>query len=102
MEAIRFSQVRKAFGAVQAVDGIDLEIPVGRAVALLGPNGAGKSTSIGMLLGLVRSDSGEISVFGETPAKAVEKGYVGAMLQEAKLPAGLTVKEIVDFVRGLY
>ncbi|GAA3214597.1 ABC transporter ATP-binding protein [Actinocorallia longicatena] len=102
MNAITFSQVRKAFGAVQAVDGIDLTIPAGRSIALLGPNGAGKSTSISMLLGLAKIDSGEISVFGETPAKAVEKGYVGAMLQEAKLPSGLTVGEIADFVRGLY
>ncbi|GAB2823390.1 ABC transporter ATP-binding protein [Actinocorallia aurea] len=102
MEAIRFSQVRKAYGQVQAVDGLDLSFAGGQSVALLGPNGAGKSTSIGMLLGLVRADAGTVEVYGGTPAEAVRKGWIGAMLQEAELPEGLTVKEIVSFVGGLY
>ncbi|GAB3674045.1 ABC transporter ATP-binding protein [Actinocorallia lasiicapitis] len=102
MNAITFAQVKKSYGDIQAVNGIDLDIPVGRSIALLGPNGAGKSTAINMLLGLAKADSGEIRIFGETPAKAVAQGHVGAMLQEAKLPTGLKVKEIVDFVRGLY
>ncbi len=102
MNAITFSQVRKSYGDVKAVDGLDLELPSARSVALLGPNGAGKSTSISMLLGLTRPDAGTITVCGHTPAEAVARGLVGAMLQEAALPEGLTVKEVVSFVHGLY
>lgn len=102
MNAITFSQVTKAYGSVRAVAGLDLAIPAGRTIALLGPNGAGKSTSIGMLLGLVRPDAGTISVCGLTPAEATAKGLIGAMLQQGDLPEGLTVKELVGFVRELY
>ncbi|GAA0939239.1 ABC transporter ATP-binding protein [Actinocorallia libanotica] len=102
MNAITFSQVRKAYGGVQAVDGLDLALPAGQSVALLGPNGAGKSTSLGMLLGLARPDSGTIGVFGHDPAEAVARGLVGAMLQDGSLPEGLTVAETVSFVHGLY
>jgi ABC-2 type transport system ATP-binding protein len=102
MEAITFTQVGKSYGSVRAVDTLDLTIGAGQAVALLGPNGAGKSTSISMLLGLALPDSGNVTVFGSAPAEAVAKGQVGAMLQDGALPAGLTVREIVDFVRQLY
>jgi ABC-2 type transport system ATP-binding protein len=102
MEAITFTQVGKSYGSVRAVDTLDLTIGAGQAVALLGPNGAGKSTSISMLLGLALPDSGNVTVFGSAPAEAVAKGQVGAMLQDGALPEGLTVREIVDFVRQLY
>ncbi|MCO5994885.1 ABC transporter ATP-binding protein [Actinoallomurus rhizosphaericola] len=102
MNAIAFTGVAKSYGAVRAVEGLDLTIEDGSTVALLGPNGAGKSTSIGMLLGLVRPTAGEISVFGETPDAAVKHGRVGAMLQDGDLIPGLTVREVVSFVRGLY
>jgi len=49
-------------GPIEAVRGIDVEIPVGETLALLGPNGAGKSTTIDMLLGLLRPDAGTVSV----------------------------------------
>jgi ABC-2 type transport system ATP-binding protein len=55
-----------------------------------------------MLLGLTRPDSGEITVFGRAPDAAVTAGLVGAMLQDGALVAGLTVRELVDFVRDLY
>ena len=54
----------KAFGATRAVDGIDLEVPVGSVYGLLGPNGAGKTTTIRMLATLLRPDAGQASVFG--------------------------------------
>jgi ABC-2 type transport system ATP-binding protein len=106
MNAITFTQVSKSYGkgdgAVLAVNALDLTIGVGQAVALLGPNGAGKSTSISMLLGLARPDTGSVSVFGGSPHEAVAGGLIGAMLQDGALVPGLTVREIVDFVRGLY
>jgi ABC-2 type transport system ATP-binding protein len=102
MNAIVFSSVAKSYGAVQAVQPLDLTIGTGKAVALLGPNGAGKSTTINMLLGLLRPDSGRIQVFDGSPDEAVAAGRVGAMLQEGALVPGLTVREMVDFVRRLY
>jgi ABC-2 type transport system ATP-binding protein len=102
MNAITFAGVSKSYDTVRAVESLDLEIGSGQAVALLGPNGAGKSTSIGMLLGLVRPSAGTVSVFGETPDAAVRGGRIGATLQDGALVAGLTVRELVEFVRGLY
>jgi ABC-2 type transport system ATP-binding protein len=63
------------------VRGIDMEIPVGEMVALLGPNGAGKTTTIDMVLGLLRPDPGQVSVFGLAPPDSVRAGLVGGMLQ---------------------
>ena len=102
MNAITFTQVSKSYGAVRAVDELQLTIGAGQAVALLGPNGAGKSTSLSVLLGLTRPDSGTVQVFGGSPDEAVAGGLVGAMLQDGALVAGLTVSEVVDFVRRLY
>ncbi len=102
MNAIEFATVSKSYGAVRAVHGLNLHIPVGETVALLGPNGAGKSTTINMLLGLALPDAGGIDVLGRPPLVAVKDGVVGAMLQEGELIPGLTVQELVDFVRGLY
>jgi ABC-2 type transport system ATP-binding protein len=102
MNAIVFTNVSKSYGSVQAVRPLDLVIEAGQTVALLGPNGAGKSTSINMLLGLAKPDTGDIQVFGAAPDDAVAHGLVGAMLQNGTLVAGLTVREVVDFVRHLY
>jgi len=102
MNAITFTGVSKSYDTVRAVETLDLEIGSGQAVALLGPNGAGKSTSIGMLLGLVRPSAGTVSVFGDTPGAAVRAGRIGAMLQDGSLVQGVTVREVVEFVRGLY
>jgi ABC-2 type transport system ATP-binding protein len=102
MNAIVFAKVSKSYGRVTAVRSLDLGIDSGQTVALLGPNGAGKSTSIAMLLGLTRPDSGAVQVFGRTPDAAVAAGVVGAMLQDGALVPGLTVRELVDFVRDLY
>ena len=91
-----------AQGPVRAVRGVDLEISPGETVALLGPNGAGKSTTIDMLLGLSKPDAGEVSLFGMTPARAVEAGLVGAMLQTGELVQNLTVRELVTMMASLY
>src|SRR4051794_7180667 len=93
--AVRMIGLRKSFGAVQAVRGVDLEIAPGEVVAFLGPNGAGKSTTIDMALGLTRPDAGEISVFGARPVDAVQAGRVGAMLQGGALLPDVTVGELI-------
>jgi ABC-2 type transport system ATP-binding protein len=99
---IRLLGVTKHYGAVHAVNGIDLEIRRGEIVALLGPNGAGKSTTINMLLGLLVPTGGSIQVFGVAPTEAIQGSRIGAMLQEGKLMPGVRVGEFLDFVRSLH
>src|SRR6478735_1656146 len=94
--AVRFDAVTRRFGAVTALDGIDLSIRTGETVALLGPNGAGKSTAIGLLLGLLEPTTGKVRTLGLTPAAAVASGRVGSMLQGAGLPSSARVGELVE------
>ncbi|WP_255951661.1 ABC transporter ATP-binding protein [Streptomyces odontomachi] len=97
-----FAGAVKTFGAVRAVDGIDLEIARGETVALLGRNGAGKSTSVSLLLGLNEPDAGTVRLFGREPVRAVQAGLVGAMLQEGRAVSRVTVRELVGFVGRRY
>jgi len=99
---VSFTGAVKTFGAVRAVDGIDLEMAVGETVALLGRNGAGKSTAISLLLGLNEPDEGSVALFGGRPEEAVRAGRVGAMLQETRPVPRVTVRELVSFVAGRY
>jgi ABC-2 type transport system ATP-binding protein len=89
-------------GPVQAVRGVDIDIAPGQTVALLGPNGAGKSTTIDMLLGLTAPDSGSVSLFGQSPDRAVQSGAIGAMLQTGAVLRDLTVRELIDMMGALF
>ena len=100
--AIKAAGLRKSYGHVQAVRGVDIAIDAGETVALLGPNGAGKSTTIDMILGLSDPDEGSVSVLGATPTAAVDAGQIGAMLQTGALIRDLTVRELVRMVASLY
>ncbi|MEV6741278.1 ABC transporter ATP-binding protein [Streptomyces sp. NPDC051104] len=100
--AVSFTGAVKTYGAVRAVDGIDLRLEPGETVALLGRNGAGKSTTISLLLGLNEPDEGAVELFGGPPEHAVRAGRVGAMLQEARAVPRVTVRELVSFVAGRY
>ncbi|MGW0880461.1 ABC transporter ATP-binding protein [Streptomyces sp. NPDC002671] len=100
--AVSFTGAVKTYGAVRAVDGIDLEIGRGETVALLGRNGAGKSTTIALLLGLTEPDAGRVELFGTGPERAVRAGRVGAMLQEGRPVPRVRVGELVGFVAGRY
>ena len=99
---LQVSGLRKYFGAVHAVNGVDLTIERGQTVALLGPNGAGKSTTVDLLLGLTQPDSGTVQVLGRTPSEATAAGQVGAMLQSGGVITELTVRELVRLVAALY
>ncbi|MEV0647192.1 ABC transporter ATP-binding protein [Phytomonospora sp. NPDC050363] len=100
--AVRLTGLRKSFGEVHAVAGVDLHIAPGEVVALLGPNGAGKSTTVDMLLGLTAPDGGSAQIFGRAPRKAIADGLVGAMLQDAALLEDVTVAESVTLVAALH
>jgi ABC-2 type transport system ATP-binding protein len=100
--AVTLTGLRKHYGDVKAVDGIDLVIAPGEVVALLGPNGAGKSTTVDMLLGLTIPDAGAVTVFGSSPRDAVDRGRIGAMLQGAALLDDATVGETVGMIASLH
>jgi ABC-2 type transport system ATP-binding protein len=94
--------VTRRFGDLTAVDRLTLEVGSGETVALLGPNGAGKTTTVELLLGLGKPDQGTVRLFGGPPADAVAAGRVGVMLQDAGLPQGVTVAELIGLIGGLY
>jgi ABC-2 type transport system ATP-binding protein len=100
--AVMLTGLRKSYGDVHAVAGVDLMIAPGEVVALLGPNGAGKSTTVDMLLGLTRPDTGTVTVFGANPHEAVAAGSIGAMLQGGALLDDATVGETVAMVASLH
>ena len=85
-KAIVFKNIKKSYGSVKAVNGINLTIYQGEFFGLLGPNGAGKSTLINMLAGIVKSTSGSIKAMGFD----VEKNY-----QEARHSLGIVPQELV-------
>jgi ABC-2 type transport system ATP-binding protein len=98
----RLQGVHKRYGAVTALDGINLDIHRGELLALLGPNGAGKTTSIGLLLGLHRADSGTVSLFGRDPQDIDARRRIGVMLQSANLPPTLKVRELIRVTASYY
>ncbi len=100
--AITTTGVTKSYGEVLAVRGVDLVVAPGETVALLGPNGAGKTTTIDMILGLTRPDAGTVSIFGATPHAAVQRGWVGGMLQTGSPLDHLKVRELVTLMASYY
>jgi ABC-2 type transport system ATP-binding protein len=98
----RLQGARKRYGAVQALDGIDLELRGGETLALLGANGAGKSTAIALLLGLERPDAGRVEVLGEAPGALAARRGVGVMLQSAGIPDNIFVHELLALTRSYY
>jgi ABC-2 type transport system ATP-binding protein len=93
-----------AYGGVDVVDGIDLEVRRGEVFAFLGPNGAGKTTTVEILEGYRRRTAGEVSVLGVDPADAGGdwRARIGVVLQESEPEAELTVAECVSLYAGYY
>jgi ABC-2 type transport system ATP-binding protein len=100
--ALAVRGLRKSFGDVTAVDGVDLVVAPGEVVALLGPNGAGKTTTIEMLLGLRKPDAGTARVFDLDPRVAVATGRVGAMMQTGGLVGDVLVREVVHLIAAMH
>ena len=98
----RLDGARKQYGAVQALDGLDLEIHRGEVLALLGANGAGKTTAISLLLGLATPTQGVVQLFGSSPRDIAARRRVGVMLQTASIPDNNTVKELLELTRSYY
>lgn len=96
--------LKKHFGEIKAVDGIDINIKSGMIYGILGPNGAGKSTLIRMLCGVLTPSEGEGRVFGYDIRKEAEKikAKIGYMSQKFSLYEDLTVVENLKFYGEIY
>jgi ABC-2 type transport system ATP-binding protein len=102
--ALRCRGLVKRYGAVVAVDGLDLEVRRGECFGLLGPNGAGKTTTVEILEGLGEPDAGEVEVLGERwkgDGRAL-RSRLGVQLQETRFPDRLTVSEVIRVFRSFY
>ncbi len=101
--AIRARGLTKCFGALRAVDDVDLTVARRQVYGFLGPNGSGKSTSIRMLCGLLTPTSGEIEVLGlRIPEQAEElRRHIGYMTQQFSLFADLTLRENLEFLAAV-
>ncbi|MEN6575215.1 MAG: ATP-binding cassette domain-containing protein [Phycisphaerales bacterium] len=100
MYAIELQEVRKSFGAVRAVDGLNIHVPQGAVYGFLGPNGAGKTTTLRMIMDIIRPDSGEIQMFGE-PASSTARSRVGYMPEERGLYRKMTAAAVLRYFGSL-
>jgi Cu-processing system ATP-binding protein len=99
---IRISNLKKSFGKLDVLKGIDLEIGHGKVYAIVGPNASGKTTLIKCILGLVKADNGSIEVNGDKiNGDCSYRKNLGYMPQTARFPENLKVNEILRLVRDL-
>ncbi len=96
------SGVTKKYGKVTALNNVNMNVRAGELLAVLGPNGAGKTTAVRLMLGLSRPLAGGVVVFGRDPRTASARTRIGAMLQVAKVPETLKVKEHINLFRSYY
>jgi ABC-2 type transport system ATP-binding protein len=102
--ALVVRDLRKSYGDVRAVDGLDLEVKSGECFGLLGPNGAGKTTTIEICEGLLQRDSGDLEILGMTWEHhgADLRDRLGIQLQDTQLSEKLTVTETLQLFRSFY
>jgi ABC-2 type transport system ATP-binding protein len=104
MRAIEVSGLRKAYGNLEAVRGVDFSIEEGEVFGLLGPNGAGKTTTVEILEGYRSRDAGEVRVLGSDPEKPARdfRERIGVVLQQSEMWPNLTVRETHSIFAGYY
>jgi ABC-2 type transport system ATP-binding protein len=102
--AVQITQLKKYYGRVPALQGVDLEIRTGEFFGLLGPNGAGKTTLINGIVGLVKPTEGEIKVFGSSVRKdpLTTKRQIGFSPQEVNVERFFNLQRTLEFQGGFY
>lgn len=88
----------KTYGAVRALDGLDLSIPRGGVYGVLGPNGAGKSTLFRILLGLIRPTAGEARVMGGSVDEVSRMRRTGSMIETPRFPPYMTARQVLRWL----
>jgi ABC-2 type transport system ATP-binding protein len=104
MSAISVRDLRKSYGALEAVRGISFDVERGEVFGLLGPNGAGKTTTVEILEGYRRRDGGSVEVLGVDPAQAGGgwREQIGVVLQSSAMYETLSVAEMLHLFGGYY
>jgi ABC-2 type transport system ATP-binding protein len=102
--AISVRGLRKSYGGLEAVRGVDFDIAQGEVFGLLGPNGAGKTTTVEILEGYRTRDAGEVTVLGHDPQRTGPefRERIGVVLQQSELWPTLTVRETHKVFAGYY
>jgi Cu-processing system ATP-binding protein len=98
---ITFHGFTKRYGAVTAVEGLELAIGAGEVVALLGPNGSGKTTSLKAAAGLVAPSSGEVRLDGKLASEPSAREVLSFLPQRVSFPDALSGREVLEFYRSL-
>ncbi len=99
---IEIQNLKKSFGDLQVLKGLNVTIPKGQATGIVGPNGAGKTTLIKTILGLVKPDSGILEVNGtRLNGDWLYRRDIGYMPQVARYPENMRVYELLNFIKGL-
>ena len=98
---IAFHAFTKRYGALTAVDSLDLEVGTGEVVALLGPNGSGKTTCLKAAAGLISPTSGEVRLAGRAALDPDARQALSFLPQRVSFPEALTGREVLEFYRSL-
>ncbi len=99
--ALAVRGLRKRYGSVEALRGVDLEVGEGQLVGLLGPNGAGKSTLVKILVGLVRASGGQAEVGGSRAGSRAARASLGYLAELFRFPGWYTAREVLDLHQRL-
>jgi ABC-2 type transport system ATP-binding protein len=104
MPAIRVRGLRKSYGSIEAVRGVDFDVAAGEVFGFLGPNGAGKTTIVEILEGYRHRSAGEVEVLGHDPAKGERalRERIGIVLQQTGVERFLKVAEVLELYCGYY
>jgi ABC-2 type transport system ATP-binding protein len=102
--AVQVRGLRKSYGELEALRGVDFTVRRGEVLALLGPNGAGKTTLVEILEGHRRADAGDVSVLGHDPGRRERalRERIGIVLQEGAVDNAITVREAVELYSAAY
>ncbi len=103
MNAVEVKNLKKTFGPIVALGGVDMEVKEGEIYGFLGPNGAGKTTTLRVIMGLLEGDEGEVKVFGEDLTRS-SRSKIGYLPEKVSLYGRMTVEENIRFfcrIKGL-